>query len=132
MVFGRNTNFPTVLVNKPRDNNRTCINDYVAENLNAMHTARKAFIKQETMQNFIIQFLLKVNKVKSYGTVLSEGVLGYTLLNSANLSEDKRDMVKATYSELNFNNVKAQLEKIGFPKCQSKCFKLFNSDPRKS
>ena len=68
------------------------------------------------MENFIIQFQLIVNKVKASGTVLSDGVLGYTLLNSANLSEEKRDMVKATCDVLSFRNVKMQLEKVGFGK----------------
>ena len=69
-----------------------------------------------SMENFIIQFQLIVNKVKASGTVLSDGVLGYTLLNSANLSEEKRDMVKATCDVLSFRNVKMQLEKVGFGK----------------
>ena len=76
--------------------------------------------KGETMENFIVQFQLKVNKVKSSGTILSDGVLGYTLLNSANLPQDKHDMVKATCDDLNYKNVKTQLEKIGFTKLASK------------
>lgn len=73
----------------------------------------------ETMENFLVQFQLKVNKVKASGTILSEGVLGYTLLSSANLSEDSHNMVKATCDELTFKNVKAQLTKIGFSKTRS-------------
>ena len=75
--------------------------------------------KGDTMENFIVQFNLKVNKVKSSGTVLPDGVLGYTLLNSANLPEEKHDMVKATCDVLTFKNVKAQLEKVGFTKSNS-------------
>ena len=50
LVFGRNPCFPTALVNKPPANNPTCLNDYVAENLNAMHLARQAFIQQESAE----------------------------------------------------------------------------------
>ena len=53
------------------------------ETVNAYNAIEDLFqykCQQETMQNFIIKFQLKVNKVKAYGTVLSEGVLGYTLL----------------------------------------------------
>lgn len=71
------------------------------------------------MENFIVQFQLKVNKVKASGTVLSDGVLGYALLNSANLSSEKHDMVRATCDELSFSKVKIQLEKIGMAKSGS-------------
>lgn len=80
--------------------------------------------KSQTLENFIIAFQLKVNKVKASGTVLTDGVLGYALLNSANLSEEKKDMVKATCDELSFHNVKAQLSKIGFSKSRTKINKF--------
>lgn len=51
---------------------------------------------QTSIENFIIEFQLKVNKVKASGTVLSEGVLGYCLLKSANLSPQNHDMIKIT------------------------------------
>ena len=49
-------------------------------------------------------------------------MLGYTLLNSANLHSDMVDLIKATCSELKFKIVKVQLEKIAlgkFPSSQS-------------
>lgn len=66
-----------------------------------------------SMEDFLIEFQLKVNKVKAAGTALPDGVLGYTLLNCANLSPGKVEIVRATCTDLNFNTVKAQLEKIG-------------------
>lgn len=83
--------------------------------------------KDDTMENFILQFNLKVNKVKCSGTILPEGVLGYYLLNSANLSDEKHAMVKATCENLTFNNVKKQLQKIGFTKSDSKNSKFSTS-----
>ncbi len=65
------------------------------------------------MESFIIEFQIKVNKVKASGTTLPDGVLGYALLNAANFSEDKKSMVKATCDELTYKIVKRQLEKIG-------------------
>ena len=50
LVFGRNPNFPNAFENKPPANNSTCLSDYVAENLNAMHIARKNFIEQEAAE----------------------------------------------------------------------------------
>ena len=80
-----------------------------------------------SMENFIVEFQLKVNKVKVSGTNLSDGVLGYTLLNCANLPEDKHDMIKATCNELSYKNVKAQLEKVGFRKSNGQKFKFSGS-----
>ena len=66
-----------------------------------------------SMEKFIVEFQLKVNKVKTSGTTLPDGVLGYALLNAANLSPEKFDMCKATCDTLTYKTVKAQLEKIG-------------------
>ena len=41
------------------------------------------------MESFLVEFQLRVNKVKAAGNVLPDGVLGYTLLTCANLSQDK-------------------------------------------
>lgn len=84
--------------------------------------------KDSTLSDFVVEFQLKVNKVKASGTVLSDGVLGYTLLRSANLSEEKTDMIKATCDDLTYKNVKAQLEKIGFSRSTSKSNKFSFAD----
>lgn len=76
-----------------------------------------------SLEDFIIQFQLKVNKVKSSGTILSDEILGYALLKAANLPKDKYDMVKLTCNELTYKDVKSQIEKIGLSKS-----KLVNKD----
>ena len=68
------------------------------------------------VKDFLVEFQLKVNKVKLSGTNLSDGVIAYTLLNCANLSQDKVDMIRATCNTLDFKTVKAQLEKIALDK----------------
>ena len=73
-----------------------------------------------TIENFIVEFQMRVTKVRASGTILPDGVLGYTLLMASNLKEDKIDMIKATVEELTYKNVKAQLEKIGFGKNNEK------------
>ena len=83
------------------------------------------------MENFLVKFQLKVNKARASGTVLSERVLGYILLNSANLPEEKHYVVKAMCDELNFKNVIAQLKKIGFSK-SIKNSRNFVLEPRTS
>ena len=50
LVFGRNPNFPSAMSNMPPANNLTCISQYVADNLNAMHEARNVFVQQESAE----------------------------------------------------------------------------------
>lgn len=69
-----------------------------------------------SIENFLIEFQIKANNVKTSGTILSDGVLGYALLCAANLPEDKLDMVKTTCDDLSYKSVKAQLQKIGLGK----------------
>lgn len=83
--------------------------------------------KDNTLEEFIIKFQIMVNKVKASGTTLSQGVLGYALLKSACLPEEKLDMIKATCHDLSFQNVKCQIEKIGLFKVQSKAQLEFSS-----
>ena len=65
-----------------------------------------------TIQNFIIKFQLKINRVKNTGMVLCDEFLGYALLKAANLSSNRYDLVKATCGEFTYNNIKTQLVKI--------------------
>ena len=53
-----------------------------------------------SVEKFLVEFQILVNKVKASGTTLSDGVLGYTLLNCANLPQEKVEMVKATCETL--------------------------------
>ena len=48
LVFGRNPNFPNVLDNKLPALEKKTTSENVAENLNAMHSARQNFIKNES------------------------------------------------------------------------------------
>ena len=50
LVFGRNPNYPSGLTNSPPANNMSCMDEYVAQTLNAMHVARKTFIEQESAE----------------------------------------------------------------------------------
>ena len=84
--------------------------------------------KNVSLENFLVDFQLRVNKVKATGTQISDGILGYALLNSANLSQDKQDMVKATCDKITFNKVKSQLEKIGLGKHNSSVKFSSNND----
>ena len=50
LVFGMNPNFPNVHTDKPPAGNHLETSEYLTANLNAMHTARQAFIRQESCE----------------------------------------------------------------------------------
>ena len=52
------------------------------------------------------------HKTKSYGTQISDDVLAYRLLKSANLSTRDKQLVKATITELKYDLLKSKLIKI--------------------
>ena len=49
LVFGRNSNYPTVHLDKPPAQN-LCSNDFIAKHLIALHKARQAFTAQESCE----------------------------------------------------------------------------------
>ena len=59
------------------------------------------------------QFHRKYLKVKASGTELSEPVLAYSLLRSANLSDTDVKLVRATINTLTYDAMKLQLKKPG-------------------
>ena len=65
-----------------------------------------------SVQEFLNEFTQRYNKTKSYGTTMSEDILAYRLLKSANLSEQNEQLAKATASDLKFDVMKDQLKKI--------------------
>ena len=65
-----------------------------------------------SMKDFLIEFERRLSKTKSYGTVMSEDILAYRLLRSANLPESQQQLARATISELTYQSMKTQLLKI--------------------
>ena len=65
-----------------------------------------------SMQEFLNEFTRRYNKTKSHGTTMSEDILAYRLLKSANLSEQHEQLAKATANDLKFDVMKDQLKKI--------------------
>ena len=49
-VFGRNLNFPAFFIDSSLVINPACLDECIAEHLNAMHLERKVFIEQETCE----------------------------------------------------------------------------------
>ena len=64
-----------------------------------------------SIQSFLNEFEKRLFKTKSYGSVMSDDVLAYRLLKSANLSNNHEQLIKATLPELHYDLMKDQLKK---------------------
>ena len=64
------------------------------------------------MREFLTEFAKRHSKVKSYGTGMTEDLLAFRLLISANLTSRDEQLVKATISELKYDLVKSKLVKV--------------------
>ena len=65
-----------------------------------------------TMGEYINEFERRWKKTNSKGTALSQNVLAYRLLKSANLTDKDEQLLKATVKEMTYDGVKDQLRKI--------------------
>ena len=61
------------------------------------------------MQEFLNEHMCRYDKTKSFGNIMSDDILAYHLLTSANLSEQREQLAKA---DLKFDTMKDQLKKI--------------------
>ena len=62
--------------------------------------------------DFINEFERLYNNIKKYEMELPTGVLAYRLLKSADISEDKQQLARATLSEFSYECMKRQLKAI--------------------
>lgn len=63
------------------------------------------------INEFVIEFDKRYNKTKKLGTAMSDDLLAYKLIKSANLSDQDEKVVKAT-CKLTYDDVKAKLKSI--------------------
>ena len=73
----------------------------------------EAFRRPSSMsiQSYLNEFEKRLFKIKSYGTTMSDDLLAYRLLKSANLSSYHEELIKATIPDLQFDLMKGQLKK---------------------
>ena len=92
---------------------RICKKDKTLQNYMALENF-ETFRRPENMKisDYFNKFEQLYNKTKSYRTQMSENVLAYRLLKSANLSELNKQMVKGTTTDLKLNLIKEQLKKM--------------------
>lgn len=62
--------------------------------------------------DYIAEFNLKYNKIKLNAMTLPEGVLAYTLLTCANLSDEQQQLCRATVANLTYIDMKKTIEKV--------------------
>ena len=65
-----------------------------------------------TIADYVIKFEQLYFKAKSFDMEILDGVLTYRLLNSANLTKDQKQLVKAIVSKMDYNIMKDQLKKV--------------------
>ena len=63
------------------------------------------------ISEYINEFDKRYTKAKTHDFKLSDGCLGYFLLNQARLSEDHKKLVRATITKLDVSEVKEKLKK---------------------
>ena len=64
------------------------------------------------IEEYLGEFNLRVNKLKTHKMELPPAVLGFYLLNCANLSEEQASLCRATCNELSYDEMKKQIEKV--------------------
>ena len=72
------------------------------------------FIRPPEMKisDYIIKFEQLYSKAKNHEMTISDGAVAYRLLNSAGLSENNKQLVRATVSEMKYETMKSQLTKV--------------------
>ena len=68
--------------------------------------------KNASIQDYIVEFNLKYNKIKTYDMTLPDAVIAYYLLKCANLTEEQTNLCKATCTDLTYKSMRTQIEKV--------------------
>ena len=64
-----------------------------------------------SISDYVIKFEQLYFKAKSFYMEILDGVLTYRLFNSANLTNEQKQLVKATVSKIDYQIMKDQLKK---------------------
>ena len=64
------------------------------------------------MSDYFIKFEQLYFNAKSFDMEILEGVLAYRLLNSSNLTNEQKQLVKSTVSKIDYQIMKDQLKKV--------------------
>ena len=64
-----------------------------------------------SIQTFSSEFDKRQFKIKSYGSVMSDDILAYTLLQQIYQTTMKNELIKATITDLQYNLIKGKVKK---------------------
>ena len=64
------------------------------------------------VSDFAVEFDKRHLRAKQHGCDLSKSILGFLLLNQAQLGTEKKELIKATIDKLEFDDVKAKIMKV--------------------
>ena len=100
----------TLLINKLKDL-------YAKDTDQLSYTAYEQFETfcrpiEMNLTDYINEFERLYNKIKVYKMELPTGVLAYRMLKSANISEEKQQLVRATLDALTYEDMKKKLKAI--------------------
>ena len=65
-----------------------------------------------SIDEFLNEFDIKYNKLKAHNITLSDAVLGYRLIEGANLSKSRNELVRISAGGMSYTNIKSQLRKL--------------------
>ena len=68
--------------------------------------------EETSMDDYLNQFDLRYNKLKAHGIVLPDVVLGYRMIESANLTQNRSELVRISAGCMSYNEIKKQLRKL--------------------
>ena len=65
-----------------------------------------------SIKDYLIEFNLRLNKIKTHKMELPDGVVAYYLLDCANLTQEQASLCRATCSKLGYAEMKTQIERV--------------------
>lgn len=95
-----------------------CLDDvYIQDKTECSYEAYESFEKMrrkdsETIKDFCLRFSTQLKRTQSYGTTMSDDLVAYRLLQSTNLSEAQKQLVRASAKEFSLAEIEKSLAKI--------------------
>ena len=108
---------------------------YLKDSNQRSFNAYEEFVKYRrepgtSIRDFMVQFNIKYNKIKSHNMELPEGVLAYNLLMCANLTEEQQQLCRATTSDFTYEKMKLAIEKVAVSQNTSTATNSLYSEPQ--
>ena len=63
-----------------------------------------------SIHDFLIEFDQRYNKLRRHQTTMTDDLLGFKLLKAANLNSQHEQLIKATITAINYENIKTKIK----------------------